>query len=177
MSVKLTSTLLLAAVMVTVVPLSAQIPSPPAATVPAVPFEPLPTLNASAILQPQYFQGTNFTVRNPVPTYSGSNRYTIDSDYGVFEADGNAMLMRRVAEINGIAALQAHVADERIHAGGRAGGAGSAQCRAGFDHQSRADDLQRAARHLGLSATRPGQAVQQHRRRQRRRRGKGTSRT
>jgi hypothetical protein len=42
-----------------------------------------------------------------VPTYSGSNRYTIDSDFGVFEADGNQMLMRRVAEINAIAKLQA----------------------------------------------------------------------
>jgi hypothetical protein len=40
---------------------------------------PLPTLNASVILQPQYFQGPNFTVRNPVPTYSGSNNYTINS--------------------------------------------------------------------------------------------------
>ena len=71
------------------------------------PYEPLPTLDASVILQPQYFHGPNFTVRNPVPTYSGSNRYTIDSDFGVFEADGNAMLMRRVAEINAIAKLQA----------------------------------------------------------------------
>ena len=42
-----------------------------------------------------------------MPTYSGSNQYTIDSDYGVFTADGNAMLMRRVAEIQGIAALEA----------------------------------------------------------------------
>jgi hypothetical protein len=67
----------------------------------------LPTLNAGVILQPQYFQGPNFTVRNPVPTYSGSDHYTIDSDFGVFEADGNAMLMRRVAEINAIARLQA----------------------------------------------------------------------
>jgi hypothetical protein len=42
-----------------------------------------------------------------VPTYFGSNHYTIDSDFGVFEADGNQMLMRRVAEINGIAKLRA----------------------------------------------------------------------
>jgi hypothetical protein len=70
------------------------------------PYEALPTLNASAILQPQYLQGPNFTVRNAVPAYSGSNRYTIDSDFGVFEADGNQMLMRRVAEINAIAALE-----------------------------------------------------------------------
>ena len=44
------------------------------------------------------------------PLVSGihtSNRYTIDSDFGIFEADGNQMLMRRVAEINAIAKLQA----------------------------------------------------------------------
>ena len=81
-------------------------PSPSATASPAV-YEPLPTLNASIILQPHYLHGPNFTVRNPVPTYSGSNHYTIDSDFGVFEADGNAMLMRRVAEINAIAKLEA----------------------------------------------------------------------
>src|ERR1700726_1329660 len=85
----------------------------PAATVTPVPtaspsaYEVSPILNASVILQPQYFRGPNFIVRNAVPTYFGSNRYTIDSDFGVFEADGNQMLMRRVAEINGIAKLQA----------------------------------------------------------------------
>ena len=82
-------------------PLHAQTPPAPGV------FESLPTLDASVILQPQYLAGPNFTVQNPVPTYSGSNQYTIDSDYGVFTADGNAMLMRRVAEIQGIAALQA----------------------------------------------------------------------
>jgi len=79
----------------------------PAATASPAAYEPLPTLDASIILQPQYFQGPNFKVRNAVPTYSGSNHYTIDSDFGVFEADGNEMLMRRVAEINAIAKLQA----------------------------------------------------------------------
>jgi hypothetical protein len=86
------------------VPVYAQTPS--ASSTPEA-FESLPTLDASAILQPQYLSGPNFTVRNPVPTYSGSNQYTIDSDFGVFTADGNAMLMRRVAEIQGVAALQA----------------------------------------------------------------------
>ena len=70
-------------------------------------FKSPPKLDASTILQPQYLAGANFTVQNPVPTYFGSNQCTIDSDYGVFTADGNAMLMRRLAEIEGIAALQA----------------------------------------------------------------------
>jgi hypothetical protein len=106
---KPTSILLLTAtILATTVLLHAQVQSPsPAATAAPVVYEALPTLNASVILQPQYLQGPNFTVRNPVPTYSGSNRYTIDSDFGVFEADGNQMLMRRVAEIKAIAKLQA----------------------------------------------------------------------
>src|SRR5258708_555257 len=103
------SVLLLAnSILATTFPLHAEVEPPqPAATVAPVVYEALPTLNASVILQPQYLQGPNFTVRNPVPTYSGSNRYTIDSNFGVFEADGNQMLMRRVAEINAIAKLQA----------------------------------------------------------------------
>ncbi len=41
-----------------------------------------------------------------MPTYAGANAYTIDSDFGVFEAYGNDMLMRRVAEIYAIAVLR-----------------------------------------------------------------------
>lgn len=93
--------------LVLALPLHAQVPPPPAAIAAPAGYETLPTLNASTILQPQYLQGANFLVRNPVPTYSGSNRYTIDSDFGVFEANGNAMLVRRVAEINAIARLVA----------------------------------------------------------------------
>ena len=85
---------------------SPSVTASPAATEAPGAYEPIPTLNASEILQPQYFQGQNFKVRNSVPTYSGSNHYTVDSDFGVFEADGNQMLMRRVAEINAIAQLE-----------------------------------------------------------------------
>ena len=42
--------------------LSAQTPS--ASSTPEV-FEPLPTLDASVILQPQYLSGPNFTVQKP----------------------------------------------------------------------------------------------------------------
>src|SRR5271165_5293678 len=99
---KPTSILLLSAtILATTVPLHAQVQSPsPAVSATPVAYEPLPTLNASVILQPQYLQGPNFTVRNPVPTYSGSNRYTIDSDFVFKQNTANEMLMRRVAEIN-----------------------------------------------------------------------------
>jgi hypothetical protein len=83
----LTATMLIAALW-----LHAQSQPTPAPTAVPIAYEPLPTLNASDILQPQYLKGPNFTVRNPVPTYFGSNHYTIDSDFGVFEADGNQML-------------------------------------------------------------------------------------
>ena len=83
-------------------------PPPPATTAAAEEvFEAPPTLSAAVILKPEFYQGPNFQVRDPVPTYAGANAFTIDSDFGVFTADGNAMLMRRVAEIKGIAALQA----------------------------------------------------------------------
>ena len=81
-------------------------PPAPAAAPPGV-FEAPPTLSAAAILKAEFYQGPNFQVRDPVPTYAGANAFTIDSDFGVFTADGNAMLMRRVAEIHGIATLQA----------------------------------------------------------------------
>lgn len=101
---KLAPIALLTAALASTVPLQAQT-QPTVVTAP-VGYETLPTLNASNILQPQYLSGPNFTVRNPVPTSAGWNRYTIDSDFGVFEAIGDKMLMRRVAEINAIAKLQ-----------------------------------------------------------------------
>ena len=69
-------------------------------------FEQPPTLSATAILKPEFAAGDNFTVRDPVPTYAGRNDFMIDSDYGVFEADGNAMLVRRVREIAAITKLR-----------------------------------------------------------------------
>jgi hypothetical protein len=53
-------------------------------------FEELPELKASEILKPELLKGPHFVVRDPVPTGSGMNQFTIDSDFGVFEADGNA---------------------------------------------------------------------------------------
>lgn len=82
---------------------SAQTP-PPSPSGPA--YEDPPILSAAAILQPRYLQGPNFQTTDPVPTIMGENDYTITSDFGVFDASGNDMLVRRVAEINAIAILQ-----------------------------------------------------------------------
>ena len=70
------------------------------------PFEELPELQASEILKPEILKGPHHTVREPVPTFSGTNQFVIDSEYGVFEADGNEMLLRRVREVNAIAELK-----------------------------------------------------------------------
>src|SRR5262249_40750773 len=68
-------------------------------------FEELPELQASEILKPEFVKGTHFAVRDPVPTNVGMNQFTIDSDFGVFEADGNEMLLQRLKEIDAIARL------------------------------------------------------------------------
>jgi hypothetical protein len=69
-------------------------------------FEELPTLKASDILRPEILTGPHHKVREEVPPYSGANQFTIDSDFGVFEADGNEMLVTRINEINAIARLK-----------------------------------------------------------------------
>lgn len=71
-----------------------------------VAFEELPELDASEILKPEFLKGPHFAVRDPVPTAAGMNQYTIDSDFGLFEADGNQMLLQRLKEIDAIARLQ-----------------------------------------------------------------------
>src|SRR6516165_7871384 len=68
-------------------------------------FEELPELKASEILKPELLKGEHFVVRDPVPTGAGMNQFTIDSDFGVFEADGNEMLLQRLKEIDAIARL------------------------------------------------------------------------
>ena len=68
-------------------------------------FEELPELNASEILKPEFLKGPHYIVREAVPTASGMNQFTIDSDFGVFEADGNEMLLQRLKEIDAIARL------------------------------------------------------------------------
>jgi hypothetical protein len=80
-------------------------PSPTVSVTP-VTYEELPELKASDILKPEFLSGPHHKVREEVPTSSGANQFTIDSDFGVFEADGNEMLVRRINEINAIARLK-----------------------------------------------------------------------
>ena len=80
-------------------------PSPTVSVTPLA-YEELPELKASDILKPEFLSGPHYKVREEVPTSSGANQFTIDSDFGVFEADGNEMLVRRINEINAIARLK-----------------------------------------------------------------------
>jgi hypothetical protein len=84
---------------------AAPAPSPISSATP-VTYEELPELRASDILKPEFLSGPHYKVREEVPTSSGANQFTIDSDFGVFEADGNEMLVRRINEINAIARLK-----------------------------------------------------------------------
>ena len=69
-------------------------------------YEELPDLKASEILREDILEGPFHKVREEIPTASGANHFTIDSQFGVFEAEGNEELLKRVDEINAIARLQ-----------------------------------------------------------------------
>jgi hypothetical protein len=84
----------------------AQTPEPFEVRRAEVAFEELPELKASEMLKPELLKGPHYVIRDPVPTASGMNQFTIDSDFGVFEADGNEMLLQRLKEIDAIAQLR-----------------------------------------------------------------------
>jgi hypothetical protein len=88
------------------VPCLAQTPEPIEVRRAEAVFEELPELKASEILKPELLKGEHYVVRDPVPTSSGMNQFTIDSGFGVFEADGNEMLLQRLKEIDAIARLR-----------------------------------------------------------------------
>src|SRR4029077_16905243 len=77
----------------------AQPPGPSDAGTTAPDFEELPELKASEILKPEILKGPNYTARAQEPTSSGKNQFPIASEFGVFQADGNEMLLQRVKEI------------------------------------------------------------------------------
>src|SRR5690349_23034170 len=84
----------------------AQTPEPSAPDAASSNFEELPELRASEILKPEILKGPHHTVRESVPTFSGMNQFVIDSDYGVFDAEGNEMLLRRIKEVYAIDQLK-----------------------------------------------------------------------
>jgi hypothetical protein len=63
-------------------------------------------LNAHDILPPELLEGEHHKVLEEVATYDFTNRFTILSTFGTFEAIGEDMLRIRIQEIQAIAALQ-----------------------------------------------------------------------
>jgi len=69
-------------------------------------YEPAPMLKAADILKPEYLASPYHRVLDNVTTAFGRNRYTIETPWGYFTAEGDAMLQARVAEARAIAELQ-----------------------------------------------------------------------
>ena len=70
-------------------------------------FEELPSLKRERnSASPNFSAARIMTFGSLFPRISGMNQFTIDSDFGVFEANGNEMLVTRIKEINAIARLK-----------------------------------------------------------------------
>ncbi len=76
--------------------------------IPAQPsdFEQKQLLKASDLVTPELLQGEHHTLEEHVQTDGFTNTYTIVSEFGTFEAHGDAMLPIRVHEIDVIATLR-----------------------------------------------------------------------
>jgi hypothetical protein len=70
-----------------------------------VSFEAANDLSAADILAAELIQGEHHTVDDRVRNDGYLNYFTIQSDYGEFEAVGNSMLQRRIGEIGALASL------------------------------------------------------------------------
>ncbi|HWB02279.1 MAG TPA: hypothetical protein VG796_04590 [Verrucomicrobiales bacterium] len=85
---------------------SAQEPEPSSQAVQGSGFEDPPTLRASEILRPEYLSGQGWKVNEEVPTWAGRNSYLIETEFGNFEVEGNALLARRIREVAAIRELR-----------------------------------------------------------------------
>lgn len=90
-------------------------PAPPRSSLPvledgdtqaALGYETPPTQRATDVLPPDLRSGPHHTVSERVPTDGFIRSYTIESDFGRFQVQGDPMLRARVAEIRALAELQ-----------------------------------------------------------------------
>ncbi len=72
----------------------------------SIEYETPEILKAHDILPPELLEGKHYKVLEEVATYDFTNRFTILSTFGPFEAFGEDMLRIRIQEIQAIAALQ-----------------------------------------------------------------------
>ena len=68
-------------------------------------YEAEPVLDAKDLATPELLKGPNFTVDARVPVRGFLERFTIQSKYGTFQANGLAMLPIRVNEVEALAKL------------------------------------------------------------------------
>ncbi len=68
-------------------------------------YEAPPTQEARQVVPPELLQGPHHRVAEQVPTDGFMRIYSIESDFGRFEASGDAMLRTRVTEIHALAKL------------------------------------------------------------------------
>jgi len=93
----------------TTLPATAQAPAGASVSTPLTAdqsFEQPPVLKASQVLRPGVYKGPHHVIQEDIPTSGFLNQYTIISDFGAFKVQGNALLAKRIHEINAIAALQ-----------------------------------------------------------------------
>jgi hypothetical protein len=69
-------------------------------------YEEPPALKAADILKPEFAAGPNHRVLEKVTTFDGRNRYAIETPWGYFIAEGDAMLLSRMAEANAMAEMK-----------------------------------------------------------------------
>ncbi len=69
-------------------------------------WEAVPALKAADILKPEILSGPSHRVLDNVTTFQGRNHYTIETPWGYFSAEGDAMLMARIAEARALAEMQ-----------------------------------------------------------------------
>ncbi|ABK16702.1 hypothetical protein [Syntrophobacter fumaroxidans] len=79
---------------------------PGADAAPATRYEHPANRVVTDVLPPEMIQGPHFRVENKVVSYGYMNRFTVTSDFGVFEAQGNTALRKLLKEIQAIARLR-----------------------------------------------------------------------
>src|SRR5262245_1184803 len=84
-------------------------------------YEPEPVLQAKDLVAAELLKGPNYTVDSKVPVKGFLGRFTIRSDYGIFEAHGIYMFQVRVREVYGLTQLsQMSQTKEFLSAAGQA---------------------------------------------------------
>lgn len=86
-------------------------------------FEEVPVLQAKSILASELFKGKNHQVQDQVKNDGLFNHYSVETDFGTFQADSTTDLKILVNEINAIADMRTVKTDDTAYAGFKQSGA------------------------------------------------------